>query len=674
MKLVTITFCLFIANNFCAQVCFGPAMTFSAGTQPFCISSRDFNGDGYPDVVTANWGGTDVSVLLGTGTGSFGPAVNYTVGASPRYVVTSDINGDTHSDIITANDGGSSVSVLLGTGSGTFSTAINSPTGLNPQSVVIEDFNSDGHLDAATSNWGIGSLSVLLGNGSGSFAAPVNYPLSGSHPFYLTSADFNGDGFADLAVADSVYLITMLGTGTGTFGTPTNINVGSGAYAVTTGDFNRDWKTDIAVANQNGYVSVLIGNGVGSFGTPATFGVGQWPYAVISSDFNADGKLDLATPNQGVGTVSVLLGYGNGGFAPAINFSVASTPVSILSADLNLDGKLDIVTANQATSVGVCSMLSTADSLSGHAHLSSGLPLTAGAVHLFRREPNHLGLLDSAAVVPVNTNGHFVFPSLFCNSYLMKVIADTVSYPNSVATYYSNKLYPYQWDSAIVINHNTCSGGIDTGRNVTILQITPSTGPGVISGQITQGAGYGQRGSPNQVMGAPLKGVDVKLGRNPGGLASARTNSDASGNYSFGNLPIGNYFIYVDEPNYPMNSVISVSLTTLSPTSSNNNYYVDSIKVWVTPPSSNGISETTSNREILICPNPADNHLAVVLESETNYEARVFSPEGKLVLTKAFSGHCSLDLSTLQDGVYALQISGESQPTISRKVIVVHGR
>jgi len=47
--------------------------------------------------------------------------------------------------------------------------------------------------------------------------------------------------------------------------------------------------------------------------------------------------------------------------------------------------------------------------------------------------------------------------------------------------------------------------------------------------------------------GAPLKGVDVKLGRNPGGMAAART-TDPNGKINFGVLPRGSYSIQLVTP------------------------------------------------------------------------------------------------------------------------------
>ncbi len=45
--------------------------------------------------------------------------------------------------------------------------------------------------------------------------------------------------------------------------------------------------------------------------------------------------------------------------------------------------------------------------------------------------------------------------------------------------------------------------------------------------------------------GAPLKGVDVKLGKNPGGGMAARTVTDDKGNFSFGVVPKGSYSVII---------------------------------------------------------------------------------------------------------------------------------
>jgi len=46
--------------------------------------------------------------------------------------------------------------------------------------------------------------------------------------------------------------------------------------------------------------------------------------------------------------------------------------------------------------------------------------------------------------------------------------------------------------------------------------------------------------------GAPLKGIDVKLGKNPGGVVSRTTNAD--GVADFGTLPPGAYTLAVQTP------------------------------------------------------------------------------------------------------------------------------
>ena len=73
-------------------------------------------------------------------------------------------------------------------------------------------------------------------------------------------------------------------------------NSGEGPIAVTTADFNGDGKLDLAVANNlSSNVTILLGNGDGTFAAnEPTFPVGSDAFAIVAADFNGDGKQDLA--------------------------------------------------------------------------------------------------------------------------------------------------------------------------------------------------------------------------------------------------------------------------------------------------------------------------------------------------------------------------------------------
>ena len=277
---------------------FGAAIYFSGGTSTYSVAVGDFNGDGRQDLAVANFGSNNVSVLLGQSTGPLFAAASgspFSVGANPAQVAVGDFNGDGKQDLATANYSSGNVSVLLGTGTGSFAAASGSPfsAGGGSRSVATGDFNGDGSLDLATANNSSNNVSVLLGDGAGSFAAASGSPFSvGTGPRSVATGDFDGDGRQDLATANAGGNVSvLLGAGTGSFGAATSFSAGTGPEWVAVGDLNGDGIKDLAVANySSANVSVLLNAAnadpnptsltFGSVGSPVPQGTVSIPQSV----------------------------------------------------------------------------------------------------------------------------------------------------------------------------------------------------------------------------------------------------------------------------------------------------------------------------------------------------------------------------------------------------------
>jgi hypothetical protein len=160
-----------------------------------------------------------------------------------------------------------------------------------------------------------------------SMSSAVTLPSGGAEPEAIAAGDFNGDGTADIAVANflSNDVSILLADGAGGLapasGSP--VAAGSAPLAVAAGDFNGDGRLDLAVANNaSNDVSILLGNGAGGFSPPSAVAVGSGPQSIAIGRFDAGGTLDLAVANNVDDTVSILLGDGAGGFAPGPVMSV----------------------------------------------------------------------------------------------------------------------------------------------------------------------------------------------------------------------------------------------------------------------------------------------------------------------------------------------------------------
>src|SRR5262249_49402198 len=94
---------------------FAPAVAYAAGSGPEAVVAADFNGDGVLDLAVANGSSNSVSIFLGNGDGTFQPNQEFPTGNFPYGFIigVGDFNGDGTPDLATANDSSNDISVLI---------------------------------------------------------------------------------------------------------------------------------------------------------------------------------------------------------------------------------------------------------------------------------------------------------------------------------------------------------------------------------------------------------------------------------------------------------------------------------------------------------------------------------------------------------------------------------
>jgi hypothetical protein len=311
--------------------------------RPESVAVGDFNLDSRPDLAVANGGDDNVTLLLGNGLGGFTQSTGSPIAVEddPKFVVVGDFNLDSRSDLAVANYGGDNVTILLGDGFGNFTQPPGSPVvvGNDPESMAVGDFNSDNLPDLAIGNDQSNNVTILLGNGSGGFMQPTGSPVRvGKSPESVTVGDFNLDCKPDLAVSngDDDNVTILLGNGSGQFTQPNGspVSVRDDPESVTVGDFNLDGRPDLATANFGDDDVTILLNGCPRTITATIVSRRQGSAGSVATIANVCGGV---TPTGG------------------LPVTVVSAPVGIAVTDLtNTEGVITAtVAASCAAAVGV---------------------------------------------------------------------------------------------------------------------------------------------------------------------------------------------------------------------------------------------------------------------------------------------------------------------------------
>jgi beta-lactam-binding protein with PASTA domain len=230
--------------------------------------------------------------------------------------------------------------------------------GIWPSSAAVADFNKDGFGDVAVQSTGKIKMNFGPAIDTG-FTSTLT--ITTSVGYAVCAGDFNGDDNEDLAYVDLVeigdvevsQLLVQLGDGAGNFAAPVDTQVSPELNGFITGDFNQDDALDLFAVyiNATSTGALFLGKGDGTFEPGSTVTLGTRSDHALAADFNEDGLTDIATiGSYSNDRVSVLLNLGGGAFDTPRVYRVGGTPQQGAVGDLDGDGHLDIITANYDSS------------------------------------------------------------------------------------------------------------------------------------------------------------------------------------------------------------------------------------------------------------------------------------------------------------------------------------
>lgn len=255
-------------------------------------------------------------------------------------------------------------------------------------------------------------------------------------------------------------------------------------------------------------------------------------------------------------------------------------------------------------------------------------------------------------------NPSYAFYNKAAGSYRTKahLLNGQTSGTGYVPTYHDSDLL---WSNANIIVH---TGGTTSGKYIYLKTGTVTTGPGFVGGNVSQGA--------NKGTASGIEGMNVLLlDANNEPVAFAVT--DANGDYSFTNLPVGTYKVHPENMNY--NTTAASFTITLSHTAHIDINFERSLSQKTIVPVTSGINNISGKAAFTAYPNPATDVININWASLSEDAATIHITDisGKTVFSSEvkMDKNTAINISNIQPGFYFLNVETESGSNTQKLLI-----
>lgn len=460
-----------------------------------------------------------------------------------------------------------------------------------------------------------------------------------------------------------------------TFTANTPANTSNMTYIWQYGDGTADTTTNTSVTHTYGYsgnfqVTLIASNGSCSYTNIYTVtvlnGCGQANFSYttnqLTATFSNTSSYINTYPNR-----NSSWDFGDGSTSTNTNTihtynSAGTYNVSLITTWIDSANAQSICSDTITKSVTVSGSTGAPSNISGAILVDSGLSLQqVYRVWLITYDSSTqiLTAIDTLTIPNNNSFGYtpYTFTNVTPGTYRVKaaILNAPAQSTGYVPTYHDSDLL---WNNASVINHTSLGS-----PNVYIYMQkgTPTTGPGFVGGNVTQGA---NKGTANGIADLPVYIVDM----NDQLLSYSVT--DGAGSFSFSNLPTGTYKVYPEQLGYTTTPAI-ITITGTNTTFSNIYFERSHMQKTITPITT-GINNVNSIAgSVALYPNPASKEVSIKWDGNESAKVILSDITGKQMIADGINANSikQLDISQLSNGLYFVTIESNGQK-VTQKLLI----